>query len=85
MDLLNTQAQLTANTDKWNASDAEAIAPSTASIFHTGVRRSVRPHMRRGTPQHTFRLFKDQLTNHLTADFLAQLAPIRGGRGGFGQ
>ena len=36
-------------------------------------------------PQHAFRLFQDQLTNHLTADFQAQLAPIRGGRSGFGQ
>ena len=30
-----------------------------------------------GTPQHECRLFQDQLTNHLTADFDAELPPIR--------
>jgi hypothetical protein len=35
--------------------------------------------------RNAFRLFQDQLTNHLTADIHAQLAPIRGGRSGFGQ
>ncbi len=49
------------------------------------VRRRVLPRLRGSTPQHAFRLFQDQLTNHLTADFHAQLAPIRGGRSGFGQ
>jgi len=39
----------------------------------TWVRRSVLPPLREGTPQHGFRLFQDQLTNHLTADFGAHL------------
>jgi hypothetical protein len=51
---------------------------------HVGVPQRA-PASRESTPQHACRLFQDQLTNHLTADFHAQLAPIRGGRSGFGQ